>query len=65
MSQNVQTFGPDTRLIDRVGFTPEHLPAAAVSMEEADWEIEEFDAADEAEFEELTKFFVPFEPDFD
>lgn len=63
MSQNVQAFDPNTRIIEPHGLVHEHLPAVAEG--EAEWEIDEFDVADEAEFEELTKMFVPFEPDFD
>jgi hypothetical protein len=61
MSQNFQTVDPNARFIDLHCFAQN--PAAV--PEQAHWEIRELDAAEEAEFEELTKLFVPFEPDLD
>jgi hypothetical protein len=66
MSQNFQTLDPNARFTDLHCFAHDHPVIGPVPvMEEAKWEIREVGAAEEAEFEELTKLFVPFELDFD
>ncbi len=64
MSQNFQTLDPNSRLTDLQCFVHNHPVAApAAGPDDAVWELRELDATEEAEFEELTKLFVPFEPD--
>jgi hypothetical protein len=64
MSQNFQTIDPNARFIDLPCFTQDHPAVKPLAgPDEAKWEIREFSAAEEADFDELTKMFVPFEPD--
>ena len=64
MSQNFQALDLNARFIDLPCLAHDH-PAVnpLAGAGEAIWEIRELSAAEEAEFDELTKMFVPFEPD--
>ncbi len=63
MSQNFQALDPKARFADLPCVVHDPLAVEPLAgQEEANWEIREF-SLDEAEFEELTKMFVPFEPD--
>ena len=64
MSQNFQALDPNARFIDLPCFAPDHPAVQPLAgPEEALWEIREFGADEDADLEELTKMFVPFEPD--
>ena len=61
MSQNFQMLDPNARFIDLPCVVQDHLAVEPVAgPDEAIWELRELSAAEEAEFEELTKMFVPF-----